>query len=172
MTGDLEVHRKLRRARREGDVETLIALLDDEIEGSLAATYLGDLGAVAAIPALAALMEATDPHKRASAVLALGKLDASDACPRIAKIAEQDEVPWVRACATQALGALPCDSGGLFIRALADSDIRVRRVAVVALMDTGRPAAIPELRAARKREHWYSRGIYRKAIRRLKRQSR
>jgi HEAT repeat protein len=84
-------------------------------------------------------------------------------------IAETDEVPWVRAWATQAVGRLACDGEQLLVRALKDSDIRVRRVAVEALTNIGRPGVIPDLRIARKREHWFSRRIYSKAIRRIKR---
>jgi HEAT repeat protein len=169
---DLEVFRRVRRARKEGDAETLMAALDDEIEAKLAAKYLADIGATVAIPALTALLEAADPHLRAAAALSLGRLGAETACPRLMTMAEQDGVPWVRSCATTALGDLPCDSGDLFVRALDDSDIRVRRVAVIALMETGTPEAIPVLRVARRRERWRSRLIYGKAIRRLKRSAR
>jgi hypothetical protein len=163
---------RILRARVDGDVETLIAALGDEIDASLAADFLGKLGAVSAIPALVPLLEATDPHQRASAVVALGTLNASIACERIMEIAEQDEVPWVRGWAIGALDNLSCDSEHLLLRALNDADIRVRRTAVVGLMNAGQPDAIPALRAARKAEHWFSRGIYRKAIRRLNRRSR
>lgn len=163
---------RIPRARIDGDVETLIAALDDEINASLAADSLGKIGAVSAIPALVQLLERTDPQQRASAVLALAMLDASTACPKIMEMAEQDTVPWVRAWATQALGDLPCDGGQLLIRALDDADIRVRRTAVTVLMNAGQPDAIPALRAARKRERLFSRRIYSKAIRRLKRRSR
>jgi hypothetical protein len=160
------------RARVDGDVEILIAALEDENEASVAASSLGKLGAVSAIPALVALLEAADPQQRASAVIALGTLDASIACPRIMEIAEEDEVPWVRAWATQAVGRLSCGSHQLLVRALKDSDIRVRRVAVEELMNVGEPGAIPALRTARETEHWFSRGIYRKAIRRIRRRAR
>jgi HEAT repeat protein len=163
---------KVLRARRDCDVETLIAALEDETDASLAADYLGEIGAVSAIPALVPLLEATDPHQRASAVVALGALKASTAGPRIMEIAEQDEVPWVRACAIGALEDLSCDSARLLLRALNDADIRVRRTAVVVLMNAGQPDAISALRAARKAEHRFSRRIYSKAIRRLERRSR
>lgn len=163
---------RIPRARLDGDVETLIAALDDEIDASLAASFLGKIGAVSAIPALLPLLEAANPQHRASAARALATLNASTACPRIVEIAEQDDVPWVRACATEAVGDLSCDSGQLLFRALEDPDIRVRRTAVIVLMNAGQVEAISALRAARKAEHWFSRGIYHKAIRRLKRRSR
>jgi HEAT repeat protein len=164
-------HLRILRARRDGDVDTLIAALEDEIDASLAATFLGKIGAVSAIPTLAPLLEAANPHHRASAVGALAMLDDASACPRIMEIAERDEVPWVRACATAAVGELSCDGGQVLQRALGDPDVRVRRTAVVVLMNTGQSDAIPALRVARKAEHWFSRGIYRKAICRLKRRS-
>lgn len=165
-------HLRILRARLNGDVETLIAALEDEIDASLAARFLGKIGAVSAIPALAPLLEATDPHHRASAVGALATLNDSTACPRIMETAEQDDVSWVRACAVEAVGELSCDSGQLPLRALGDPDIGVRRAAVVVLMDAGRSDAIPALQVARKAERWLARGIYRKAIRRLKRRAR
>ena len=168
---DPELGWKVRRARREGDVETLVAALQDETEASMAADFLGEMGASSAIPALIPLMEAANPYQRASAVLSLEKLNAVNTCPWIMQIAEQDDVPWVRACATQALSGLPCDAQELLVRALDDSDIRVRRVAVEALMKAGKSNAVSALVAARKREHWFSRRIYSKAIRRLKRRS-
>jgi HEAT repeat protein len=70
------------------------------------------------------------------------------------------------------LRRVSCDSEHLLLRALNDADIRVRRTTVVGLMNAGQADAIPALRAARKAEHWFSRGIYRKAIRRLNRRSR
>jgi HEAT repeat protein len=169
---DVEMAWKVRRARRDGDIETLVAALQDKTEASMAADFLGDIGAVSAIPALVPLLESTDSHQRAAAALSLGKLKASDACPRIMEIAEQDEVPWVRCCATLALGDLPCDSGELLLRVLGDADIRVRRAAATVLMASGQVDAISALNAARKLEHWFSRGIYRKATRRIERRSR
>jgi HEAT repeat protein len=169
---DLELSRRVRRARKERDADTLIAALDDEIEATVAARYLGEIGAIAAIPALTALLDAANPQHRAQAALALGTLKGEAACARIMRMAEQDDVPWVRACATEAVGHLRCDGGELLLRALDDSDIRVRRIAVVALMESGHADAIPVLRAARRREHWYSRMLYGKAIRRLKRAAR
>jgi hypothetical protein len=77
------------RARLEGDEATLIAALDDEIEASQAAVYLGEIGAVSAIPALVPLLEVPDPRRRASAVGALATLSALNAYPKIMKIAER-----------------------------------------------------------------------------------
>jgi HEAT repeat protein len=157
-------------AWRERDVDTLVSALGDEVEASLAVSYLGRMGAVSAVPAILPLLSADDPHQRAGAATALGQLDASVACPRLAELARSDEVPWVRSCATEAVGRLSCgDAGTLLLDALADPDIRVRRIAVVSLMDKGHHEAIPQLRTARRREHWYSKRIYSKAIRRLKR---
>lgn len=163
---------RILRARIDGDVETLIAALDDEIDASLAASFLGKLGAVSAVPALVSLLEATDPQQRTSAVVALGTLGASTACPRIMELAEQDEVPDVRSCATQAVGRLKCGSEQFFVRALHDDDRWVRSAAAEALMHAGGPDAIPALQAAGKRVNWFFRGIYRKAIRRIRRRAR
>jgi len=161
---------RVQQAKRDGDVETLVEALQDDVEGHLAARYLGDLRAVAAIPALMPLLNSGDPHQRASSARALGLMDASISCSRLSEVARTDAVPWVRACATEAVGRLS-DHGrvDLLVEALDDKDIRVRRVAVVGLMNAGRPESIPALREARKREHVYSRRIYSKAIRRLNR---
>jgi HEAT repeat protein len=159
---------RILRARVDGDVETLIAALEDEIDASLAASFLGKLGAVSAIPALVSLLEATDPQQRTSAVVALGTLNALTACPRIMKLAEQDEVPEVRSCATQAVGRLTCGSEQFFVRALDDDDRWVRAAAAEALVHAGGPDAIPALQAAGQRVNWFFRGIYRKAIRRIR----
>jgi HEAT repeat protein len=163
---------KVIEARRSGDVETLVAALQDETEASIAADSLGDLGAISAIPAILPLLDATNPNQRASAVIALGKLDASVACERVMEIAQDDEVAWVRAWAIEALARMSCDSESLLVHALQDPDIRVRRVTAEALMKAGKTDAIPALQAARKREYWFSRGTYRKAIRRIKRRAR
>lgn len=168
---DVEIFWKVRRARRERDVETLVAALQDETEASLAADYLGQIGATSAIPALIPLLEASDPHQRASAALALGKLNASAACPRIREIAEQDETPWVRSCAISALGSLSCDTADLLVRALEDADLRVRGAAVTVLGESGQPDAIPALLAARRRDHWFAYRSYNKAIRQIKRRA-
>jgi HEAT repeat protein len=171
--GDVEYFWKVRRARRHGDVEFLVEALNDDIEGYIAAEYLAEIGAVSAIPAIIPLLEAADPYQRASAAMALGKLNGVVACERIMELAEQDDVPWVRSCAITGLGALSCDNGPLLVRALEDADCRVRGAAVNALMDVGQPDAIPTLRAGRKRERWfYSRRAYSKAIRRIKRRAR
>jgi HEAT repeat protein len=166
-----ELFWRLRRARSEGDVETLQAALNDEIEAHLAAQYLAEIGAVSAVPALIPLLAAADPHQRAAGALALGDLNGLVACQRIMEIAQQDEVAWVRSCAIEAAGRLSCDGGPLFIRALGDADFRVRGAAAEVLIDVGRLDALPALRIASKRVPWLSRGVYRKAIRQIKRRA-
>jgi HEAT repeat protein len=169
---DEELAWRVIEARRNGDVDTLIEALQDETQASIATDILGDLGVVSAISAIVPLLDATNPQQRAAAVRALAKLEASIACPRIMEIATTDEVPWVRAWATQAVGRLPCESEQLLVRALEDSDIRVRRVAVEELTVTGTQNVIPALESARKREHWFARRLYLKAVRRIRRRAR
>src|SRR5437868_2834684 len=98
-----EFFQKVRAARRAGDTAFLIEALDSPIEASLAAGYLGELGAVEAIPSLLPLLASPNPHDRASAATALGQLGAAAASPLLGELAERDPVPWVR---SWALGAL------------------------------------------------------------------
>src|SRR5438876_2845526 len=61
-----EFQRKVRAARRARDTAFLIEALDYPIEAPLAARYLGELGAVEAVPWLLALLASPDPHARAA----------------------------------------------------------------------------------------------------------
>jgi HEAT repeat protein len=81
-------------------------------------------------------------------------------------------VAWVRACAIQAVDQLSCSDGSaVFIDALSDRDVRVRRVAVTVLQRTGGAEVLAPLESARKADHWYLRRIYTKAIRKIRRRT-
>ena len=168
-----ELHWKLRRARRAKDVATLTAGLDDPIEGMFAARFLGDSGASESIPELEGRLRSTDPHMRAATLIALGKLHAVSAGEKIEGAAVSDSVQWVRAAAVEAAeGVLPPDRlRALLHRALADPGWNARFVAARILERTGEPSDLPSLQAAKKTDVWWRRGVYRKAIRAIRRRS-
>lgn len=169
---DLEMSRRVRRARRVGDVATLIEALDYEVVSPMAAQFLGRVGDPAAIPALLPLLLSANPDRRAGAAIALGQLDAGGAAADLRLLALEDPVGWVRSSAAEALRRLSeYDATQVAFQGLRDAHWGVRRVAVMTLMDSGRPDAIDPLREAMRREPWYARGIYRKAIRRVSRAS-
>ena len=169
-----EFQRKVRAARRARDTAFLIEALDYPIEAPLAARYLGELGAVEAVPWLLALLASPDPHARAAGATALGSLRAARAASLLARLAETDPVPWVR---SWALGAL-VDVGAveeirpLLHRALHDPDARVRRTAVLRLGATGRASDLQRLREAEPAEKWWLRRNYRKARSRIESRAR
>lgn len=84
-----------------GDERYLIEALVDPDHRSLAARYLGELEAESATKPLLRLLDASDPHARAAAAGALGRIGARDALPQLREIAVHDDEPWVRAWATE-----------------------------------------------------------------------
>jgi HEAT repeat protein len=158
----------VRRARRTGDTAFLVATLPDEIEGPLAAKYLGDMGDTSVGPALLPLLDSANPHARAPAARSLGQLNVAAAVPRLTELAEHDEVPWVRSWATQSLALISgSQSSAVLIGRLDDRDWRVRAVAVRGLHNFGDEQAVSELQSAKRRERWYRRRVYAKAIRQI-----
>lgn len=166
-----ELHWKLREARKAGDVATLIEGLDDPVEGWFAARFLGDAGATDAVPELLRHLDSPDPEVRAEVVKSLGKLGASDALPQIERAAENDEMPSVRMRAVEAAAELmpPERVRPLLHAALNDPGWGVRFAAAHTLGQIGDRSDLDALRAARRAEAWWRRGVYRKATRAIQR---
>jgi HEAT repeat protein len=148
-------------------VATLVDGLRDPTEGRYAARFLGDVGAIEAIPELVRHLRSADPHMRSPVLISLGKLHATSAIPRIEEAAASDDVPWVRAAAVEAAeGVMPLESlRPLLHRALQDTGWNARFVAARTLERVGDSSDLPSLKAAKKAEAWWRRGVYRKAIR-------
>jgi HEAT repeat protein len=158
----------VRRARRTGDVAFLVAALPDEIEGPLAAKYLGDLGDPSVGPDLLPLLYSKNPLARAHAATSVAQLKVARAVPRLTELAEQDEVPWVRSWATRSLALLAGpQSSTVLLGRLNDRDWRVRQEAVRGLQDFGDESVVAALRLGKRRERWYLRRAYTKAIRQV-----
>ena len=168
-----DFHFKLREARRASDVATLIAGLDDPVEAKTAARFLGDIGASEAIPELLRHLGSANPHMRSSVLIALGRLRAANAAPQIKEALVSDGVPWVRAAAVEAAeGAVPLESlRPLLYRALQDKGWNARFVAARTLERAGDSSDLSGLRAAKKADVWWHRGVYRKAIRAIRRRT-
>jgi HEAT repeat protein len=154
-------------------VAALIEGLDDPVEGTTAARFLADVGASEAIPELLRHLRSEDPHIRSSALIALGRLRAASAAPQIEEALLSDEVPWVRAAAIEAAeGAVPLESlRPLLHRALEDERWNARFVAARTLEGVGDSSDLAGLRAAKKADVWWRRGVYRKAIRAIRRRA-
>ena len=126
---------RLRAARKAGDVQRIVAALDDPPNRWLAIKYVGDLQVTSAAPVLLRLLRASeDPQVRANAAFALGQLASTEAAPVLRTTAANDEVEFVRANAVAALGRLgdPADVP-LLVSRLGDESVRVRSCAVEAL---------------------------------------
>lgn len=160
-------HDELRRARDSKEIQTLIEVLNDEVEASLAAQYLGEIGDPAACEALVGLLASNNPHSRAAAALAVGKIGCKLALHATCRVARDDEIPWVRSCAIEAVGLL-AGPEQVLASALADVDWRVRRSSVIALGRIRAAASLEALEQARRREVWPLRRIYTKTIRQIR----
>jgi HEAT repeat protein len=167
-------HRIL-EARDRGDESYLIAALVDPDWRGLAAKSLGELRTAKAVDPLLRLLAASDPHVRASAATALGKIGSTDALPRLRELALNDEEPFVRSWAIGALGELrdPADVE-LVLPMLLDRSLRVRASAALALGRLGDPRAVEPLKAGRPRllrapaEWWLNHGIYDDALKAIR----
>jgi HEAT repeat protein len=165
--------RRIFAAKEDGDTDYLIASLRDPDYRHMAAKFLAELAErksfPEAIPALLRLLDANDPHTRSSAALALGRLRAEEAAPRLVGVAQQDPIAWVRAWAVGALGDLRDQrTVPVIITLLQDPDWRVRRSAAVVLGELGDERAIHPLERGLAAERWIGRRPYRKALRQLK----
>jgi HEAT repeat protein len=64
-------------AKAEGDVVALMAALRDPDVRTIAASFLGDIGARNAIPEISRLLSSSNPKARSGAIKALSKLRQS-----------------------------------------------------------------------------------------------
>lgn len=159
-------------AKKEKNVTRLFESLRDPEHRFLAAKYLGELGVQEAIPDLIRLLRGGDAATRSSAAEALGMLDARTATPDLVELARHDELVVPRTFAITALGSLG-DARAVepLSELLSDENILIRQSAARALGALGDDTAIEALRAAAARERWYSRGLHKKAIRRIRERS-
>jgi HEAT repeat protein len=167
---DAEAIQRVRVAWSEGDSPYLIRALTDPVTRSWAARYLGKLGAVEATPPLLRLLDASNLHARMAAADALGMLGAPEATERLTELAEEDPNEAVRSHAVSALGRIGDQRAvPLLIRLLGSPSRWVRMNAAAALGNVADESAVPAVRAAGRQERFYSRGVYREAIRRMRR---
>lgn len=163
-----ELHEKIRRAHKTGDVASLLEGLRDERLAPLAAQRLGELQASEAIPDLMEVLESSDPQARAAAAKSLGQIAAPAAWARLSQIATNDPVPWVRSWALFAVGQAGGPDVSVYAeRALLDTDWRVRLMAAEICGETGNRDVLPALLEAMRHDRWYRRRRYSKAIRQL-----
>jgi HEAT repeat protein len=154
----------------EGDAGYLMRALTDPVTRSWAARYLGKLLAVEAIPPSSACCTRPTPHTRMAGADALGMLEAAEAAAPLAELAEEDPDEAVRSRAVTALGRIGDErTVPLLIRLLASPSRWVRMNAAEALGRFADESAVPAVRAAGRRESFFSRGVYRAAIRRMRR---
>jgi HEAT repeat protein len=93
-------------AGKRADVDFLINALGDVDMRMSAASWLGDLGAPSAVPALVRNLRVRNDLDRNSAVIALRKIGDPSAVPRLLELAQEDEAVGVRATAVDAVATL------------------------------------------------------------------
>jgi HEAT repeat protein len=143
-------YRAIRAARDRRDPAYLIGALRDPDHRAMAAGYVADLGAAEATSHLVRLLDAREPHVRASAVDALGDLRATEALPAIREIAASDEEDFVRSWAVVAVGKIAgTEDTEFLIDFLHDPSMRVRAAAALALGRRGDPTALGALAQAK-----------------------
>jgi beta-lactamase regulating signal transducer with metallopeptidase domain len=144
--------RKLDEATRQSMVAALTGALNDtdaEVRGQ-AASALGQLGEVRAVPALAACMNDKSEEVRKQAIHALGQLHARETAPALAG-AMKDASGEVREQAAFALGQLGDQAAvPVLSEALKDADADVRQQAAFALGQLNAKSAVPALAGALK----------------------
>lgn len=86
-------------AKQRADADYLIRALTDDEHRGMAARFIADIGAREGIPALERMLNVRDPDARRSAAIALGRLRADSAIPRLREVALSDEKPVTRAWA-------------------------------------------------------------------------
>lgn len=156
---------RLYAAYRSGDVSTLIEGLRDPDLRAFAARRLAEIGDPSAISALIPLLAAAEPASRIEAVRALAALGANEQLPRIVQIAEADPNELVRRWALASLGNFHDTSVlPLLSEALQAEAREVRQAAAVGLGHLGAHEALPQLRLAMRREFFWHRGPFRRAI--------
>jgi len=160
---------ELYAARQRGDVSHLLDALRDPEHRIVAIAHLGELRARVAVDPLITLLGAGDRGTQSGAAEVLGQLGAVEAVPALIDLARGGQYVVPRTYAIMALGRIR-DTRSLspLCDLLNDSNIVIRQAAVRALGVFGDHCAIEPLQQASKKERWYSRGIYRQAIRRIK----
>lgn len=93
-------------ARASGDADMLLDALRKPALRHSAAYALADRGETRAIPGLAKLLRATDPHLRIAGARSLGRLRATEALEGIYELADTDQVPLVREWAVYSVGVM------------------------------------------------------------------
>jgi HEAT repeat protein len=166
-------------AEIDRDVDYLVQALTDPEVRRVAARALANIADVQEIidarvvTALQRLLMADEPHARAAAVQALGKLHASEVSDDVTRLARQDQLWWVRTWAIAAVAELDsADAADVLLACLDESDFRIRRAALRGLQTLGDPGSVDALKAAKRRERWYRRGLYRQTIRLIRGRSR
>jgi HEAT repeat protein len=157
------------------DADALIAELRNPLQTQAvsvrgaAARALGDIGAVESVPALIELLSDESENVRVTAVSSLGKIGGREATDAIA-VALEDQSAVVEKVALWWLGQARDE------RAVEEAHARLqhpsrtmRRVAVTVLGNLGGPDAIPLVEEALKREHFFLRAPFRKALKQLRR---
>jgi len=157
VSGD-PVYFALRRARNEGDVETLVQALDDQTDVFTAVRFLGQMEAVEAAPRIVPLLNSPYPYTRSAAADALGELGHAPARGALRSMAQEDEVTFVRASAVTALGRIGDPDDLELLVSLLDSPLyRVRWSAVKGLGEMRDERGLEPLRRMRHRM-WRSPG--------------
>jgi HEAT repeat protein len=173
-----ERRRAIKDAKKRGDVQYVIAALDDpdRLNRTLAARALEDLNATEAIPSLMPLLD--DADTQIAGARALGRLGATEAIPRLRELASNEEDPSVQMWACAALANLGDPATlDLALPLLTHPRPAVRVEAAGALGRLGDPSALEPVRAARLRlrrspvEWWAFRHVYGTAERALRRRA-
>jgi len=162
--------RSLIDAKLNRDVPYLADALSDPEIRTIAARYLGDIGAEETAPMLMRLLSVSDPGSRSAATKALTKLRATEALPDLVALARTDPSAVVRSHAIGALGRLgePSAVIPVILEALQDTDGGVSACAAEELGSIADFAAIEPIQAASSGAHFLRRGAYRRAIRRIR----
>jgi HEAT repeat protein len=173
-------HGHIADLKRVRDIDGLIAELQSTVaSGSLtvrasAAHALGKLRAQESVPELTRLLDdqAEAPGVRIAAADALGKIGGPDAINAL-RPHLRDPDPVLKKLAMWWLAHLGQEEARpVAIAHLSDKSLFMRWASAGALGNIGHPEDLDLVRAAKRRERWFLRGLHRKAIRKLKRRAR
>jgi HEAT repeat protein len=168
-TDPLAHQRFVYEAWRNRNVGTLITSLTDPENRAWAARYLGKLGDPAAIGPLIRLLSAKDFHTRAAAARALGQLEAREAVPALLDSIDRGPEDVMRSWAIDALSKIGShEAVPKLIEVLASPHEGLRRTAAAALGVIGDERAIPALEEAGPKESFFTRRLFRRAIRQIR----
>jgi HEAT repeat protein len=157
------------QAWRSRDVGALITALTDPENRAWAARYLGKLGDSAAVPPLIRLLSANDFHTRAAAARALGQLEATEAVPALLDSVDRGPEDVMRSWAIDALGKIGNHKAvPKLVEVLGGPHEGLRRTAAAALGAIGDDWAIPALEEAAPKESFFTRRLFRRAIRQIR----